>query len=381
MATQSTSTYDIMLKHEKNDFKQYNASHRYRKWMGNTTASIIQRVNGLETEGEKVRLHFTDNLGRRNIGTGTLSGNEATFGTDYYDMHPYWYREAISLKKSEAKKAITNQAQIQREEVRNWMQNMEYTSIINAMDAVAVDPSAYVEVGAADGSTEAKGQQVTFTDATEAQRDAFLTANAARIVMGNDDANLVAGDMSASLLNLDPSTDGMTVRFLERLKRRARQDKWATGGARPIRPVSSKEGGKDYFKVIVGPEAFEQLSNDEDMKRYNTDARVRGVENHPIFQDGDLIYKGLMISEDPRQYSYAGLGTGGANIEPVKLLGAQALGAAIGQRMRYTKGDTRDYEFFDNVGVEAQQSFEKLFYLGGARAGQTHGMVEGYIAF
>ena len=81
------------------------------------------------------------------------------------------------------------------------------------------------------------------------------------------------------------------------------------------------------------------------------------------------------------QFIYAGLGNGGANIEPVKLLGAQALGAAIGQNMRYTKSDNRDYEFHDGVGVDPQYSFEKLFYRGGNRADETHGRIEGYIAF
>lgn len=381
MATQATALYDIMLKHQKKDFKQYNATHRYRKWMGLNTKSIIQRVRGLENDGEKVRLHFTDNLGKRNIGTGTLSGNETTWGTDYYDMRPYWVREAIKLKKSDAKKAVTNQASIQRDELSTYIKNMEYDAILQALDAVAFDEAAYLEVGAADGSTVAHAQQVTFLEATEAQRDGFVTANSDRLVFGNDDANLVAGDMSASLANLTVADDSMSVRFLERMKRLARRDEWATGGARPIVPIESKDGGRDYFKVVVGPNAFEQLCNDEDMKRYNTEARDRGIENHPIFQDGDLIYKGMFICEDPRQFNYPGLGAGGANIEPVKLLGAQALGAAIGQNMKYTVDTNDDYQFHTPVGVEAQYSFEKLFYLGGARAGKTHGMVEGYIAF
>ncbi|MEP3891370.1 MAG: DUF4043 family protein [Hellea sp.] len=381
MATQPTSVYDIMLRHNKQDFKQYNASHRYRKWMGLNQNAIIQRVKGLETDGEKVRLHFTDDIGRRNIGTGTMEGNETTWGTDYYDMRPYWTREAIKLKKSDAKKAVTNQASIQRQSLTTYIKNMEYDAILNALDAVAVDDAVFSETGAADGSTLAHSQQVTFLEASEAQRDKFLTDNAERIVIGADAGNVVAGDMSASLANLTVADDSISIRFLERMKRLARQDQWAAGGARPIRPVESKEGGKDYFKVVLGSNAFEQLSNDEDMKRYNTDARLRGVENHPIFEDGDLLYKGMMICEDPRQFTYAGLGNGGANIEPVKLLGAQALGAAIGQNMRYTKSDNRDYEFHDGVGVEAQYSFEKLFYRGGNRADKTHGMIEGYIAF
>ena len=380
MATQTTALYDIMQKHQKADYRQYNASHRYRKWMGRNQAAIIQRVNGLETDGESVRIHFTDDLTRRNIGTGKLDGNEQTFGTDYYDLIPIWQRDAVKLKKSDAKKAYTNQAAIQRRSVRTWAQNTEYMDIVDAMEAVAFDPSNVVEEGTPDGSVMATNQQKTFLEASEAERDAFLAANADRLAFGASDANVVAGDMSASLLNLTSGTDTMGVAFLSRLKRLARKDEWATGGVRPIRPVSSEEGGRDFFKVVVGQDVFEDLVNDEDMKRYNTDARLRGVENHPIFQDGDLVYRGMIICEDVRLPTYAGLGAGGADVAPVHLLGAQALGAAIGQRLKYTKSDNRDYAFYDGVGVERQQSFEKLFYRGGARAGKVHGMVTGYVA-
>lgn len=381
MATQTTALYDIMLKHRKADYRQYNASHRYKGWMGKTPGAVIQRSDELSDNGEKVRLHFTDDLGYRNIGTGTLEGNEAVFGTDYYDLQPIWYREAVKLKKSDAKKAITNQAAIQRHSVRTWHQNIDYQAIIDAMEAVANDDSAYAEAGAADGSTRAHVAQVTFLEASEAQRDGFLTANADRLVFGNDAANVVAGDMSASLLNLDPSTDGASVSMLKKMKQLARQDKWAAGGARPINPVSADETkGRAFFKVCFGQAGWEQIDNDEDLKRYNTDARLRGVENHPLFQDGDMVYKGLILSEETRLPTYAGLGAGGADIEPVKLFGAQALGMAVGQRMRYTKSDTRDYEFYDGVGVESQQSFEKLLLQGGDRAGQNYGMIEGYIA-
>lgn len=381
MATQTTALYDIMQKHRKSDYRQYNAEHRYRGWMGTTPGAIIQRDTSLSEDGEKVRFHFTDDLTYRNIGVGSLEGNEQTFGTDFYDVRPIWYREAVKLKKSEAKKAYTNQAAIQRHSVRTWNQNMEYQAILDAMDAVVTDVTAYSDTGATDGSTRAHTQQLTFLEASEAQRDAFLTANADRLAFGADDGNVVAGDMSATLLNLDPATDGVTIKLLERMKRKARADNWATGGVRPVRPISSDTSkGRAFFKVVVGQQGFENLSNDEDMKRYNTDARLRGVEDHPIFQDGDLVYKGMIISEDPRQFNYGGLGTAGAIIEPVKLFGAQAIGMGIGQKMKYTKSDTRDYEFNDGVGVECQHSFEKLFYQGGARAGKVHGMVEGYAA-
>lgn len=381
MATQTTALYDELTKWNVKDYRQYQAEHRYRGWIGKTPGSVIQRDDSLMPGGVSVRIGFTDDIGYRNIGTGTLDGNEATYGTDYYDLKPLWYREAVKVKKSEVKKAFTKQRDIARYQSRNWIKNMQYESIMDAFEAVAVDPAAYVEVGTPDGTTVASTQQVTFLDATEAQRDAFLTANADRVRVGNDGANLVAGDMSASLLNLDATDDLVSIRFLEKLKQLARQDDWRNGGSRPIRPVSAEETkGKAYFKVVMNQRVFEGISNDEDMKRYNTDARLRGVENHPLFDDGDLLYKGMIISEDVRLPVYTGLGAAGEDVSPVHLFGAQAIGNAVGQKYRYTKSDNRDYEFFDGYGVEEQCSFEKLFYQGGARAGKQHGMITGYVA-
>lgn len=381
MATQTTALYDIMLKHRKQDYTQFIREHRYSGWMGKGVNAIIQVNDQLMNDGETVRLHFTDTLGHRNIGVGTLEGNEATFGTDYFDCKPIWYREAIKLKKSEAKKAVTNQARIQRDSVRNWMTDEEYEAILFAYGVVANDASAYSDTGASDGSTGAHTQQVHFTEASEAQRDAYLTANVARVQVGANDANIVSGDMSASLLNLTSADDGISLAFLRSLKRKARADAWAAGGTRPIRPLrSEKSKGREFFKVVMGSQEFEDLAELEDMKRYNTDARIRGVEDNPIFQDGDLLYKGMIIHEEPRLNSLGALGASGAEIAPVYLFGAQALGKAQGQRMRYTKSDNRDYEFFDGVGVEAQCSYEKIILQGGDRAGQVHGMIDGYVA-
>ena len=381
MAELNIPSHETLTKWSRDDYKQYNRAHRYRSYIGMDQNSIIQRNDQLREEGETVRVFFTDDMARRNIGTGTLRGNEAQWGTDYYDLKPIWIRDAVSIKKSDAKRSALNKYREQRSQLKTFVANTEYQQVIDAFNAIAYDASAYSEVGSADGSTRAHVAQVTYEEASETQRDAYVTANSDRLLFGAAESNLSAGDMSASLANIDSSNDTASAAGLELLKRMAQRDQWATGGVRPIRPVSTRdEKGREFFKVICGEIGFRDFSNDEDIKSYNTDARLRGVEDHPLFQDGDLLYKGMVIHYEPRLTSIGNVGASSIPVEPIHLLGAQALGNAVGQKYKYTNDATDDYGFFKNIGIEEQCSFEKMLYQGGDRAGKMHGMLTWYVS-
>lgn len=376
MALQSTAADLILQKYRSKDYEQYNRQHRYAKMVGKDPFSMIQREDSLMEEGEYVNIAFTDALGRTKKGVQTLEGNEATFGQRKTTLKPIWHREAVKIKKSEAKKAFTNQYGIQRRELRRWMQNNVYADIVDAMDVVAIDETAYNEGDADNATGNAHTQQVTYSEATEAQRDTFVTNNARRLLFGGATSKLTTGDMSASLANV-VATDTLSCAFIDRLKRMARSDTWKVNGKLPMRPISTENDskGREFFKLYVGEQSFEEISNDEDMKKYNTDARIRGVEDHPIFQDGDLIYHGVMICEEPTIQPYAGVGGAGIDVEPMYFCGAQTLGWAMGQKYRYTKSDNTDYQFLRGVGVEEQWSIEKLF-----DGGEQRGMITGFAA-
>jgi hypothetical protein len=380
MANQATAIYDRLLKHQTEDYRQYNSRHRYRGWMGTSSNSIIVRDDSLRENGETVRFHFTGDLGYRNIGTGTLEGNEGTFGTDYYDCKPIWYREATRLSKHDSAISALNEDRRMRDSLKAWQLNIEYAAIEDAFDAITISDAAFNLVGAADGSTVAHTQQKTFLEATEAERDAFLTANVSRLQFGNDSAAGTAGDMSASLAALTAAGDGITIDHIERLREKATIDRWREGGARPLQPVTDSEEGREAFKLVVAPPVFRILKNLPDMVKANLEGRPRGLENHPIFQAGDLIWNNVIISQDYRARPYGALGASGAIIYPTYFFGGQAIGCAIRQRFRYTKGKNDDYEFFDPVGVESSMSYEKLFYRGGSRAGLMAGMIMGFVA-
>lgn len=377
MALQTTAADLILQKFRSKDYEQYNRSHRYAKYVGKDPFSIIQRDDSLMESGEFVNIAFTDALGETNKGAQVLEGNENTFGQRKTTLKPYWHREAVKIKKSEAKKAFTDQYSIQRRELRRWKQNHVYQRIITAFDAVAIDATAFEEGDADNATGNAHSQQITYAEATDTQRDQFVTDNGARrLLFGDSDDNLTAGDMSASLAAVTGSMV-LTPQIINKLKRKARKDTWGSDGKLPLRPVSedNMDHGREFFKMWVGPANFEALGENADMKSYNTDARVRGMENNPIWQDGDLVYKGVIICEEPRMPTYAGVGAAGIDIEPYWFCGAQSLGWAMGQKYKYTKSDSTDYQFLRGIGVEEQYSVEKLF-----DGGEQRGMITGYLA-
>ena len=376
MANQATAADLILQKFRSKDYEQYNRQHRYAKMVGKDPFSMIQREDSLMESGEFVNIAFTDALGRTRKGAQVLDGNEATFAQRKTTLKPIWHREAVKIKKSEAKKAFTDQYSIQRRELRRWMQNNVYAAVVDAMDVVAEDASAFNEGDADNAVGNAHTQQLTYAEASNAQRDTFVTNNERRLLFGGATSKLTTGDMSASLANV-VAADVLSPKFIDRMKRMARTDTWKINGKLPMRPISTTndKNGREFFKLFVGEQSFEEISNNEDMKKYNTDARIRGVEDHPIFQDGDLLYHGVMICEDPTIQPYAAVGGGGIDVEPMYFCGAQALGWAMGQKYRYTKSDNTDYQFLRGVGVEEQWSIEKLF-----DGGEQRGMITGYAA-
>jgi hypothetical protein len=65
-----------------------------------------------------------------------------------------------------------------------------------------------------------------------------------------------------------------------------------------VRPFKSSVG-QEYFVAFHGSRTFRDLKADSTIATANRDARPRDVEANPIFQDGDLIYDGVIHREVP----------------------------------------------------------------------------------
>jgi hypothetical protein len=97
--------------------------------------------------------------------------------------------------------------------------------------------------------------------------------------------------------------------------------------------------------------------------------REGGWEKNPLFNDGDLLYDGVVIREVPEISGmvtdvWTSLLTGGATtgrVEPVFLCGQQAAVMAWGQMAKPTFRKEDDYGFITGAGVEMAYGVAKMF--------------------
>jgi len=133
---------------------------------------------------------------------------------------------------------------------------------------------------------------------------------------------------SATLYTNIAATDLITTDLISRVKAGAK-----TGFNRtqtPLRPV--RVGGKDYFIMLVHPDALYDLKQDSAFQQARREAEVRSKEN-PIFSDAYAIWDGVVIHEH-ENIAIAKDGGAGANIPTSKnlFLGQQALVMAWASR-------------------------------------------------
>src|SRR5439155_101035 len=83
---------------------------------------------------------------------------------------------------------------------------------------------------------------------------------------------------------------------------------WRRNGVRvPKSPRFRTGDGREYFVAFHGARTFRDLKGDTTMVNANTQARAReggGMDDNPIFQDGDLIYDGVIHREVPEIDDY-----------------------------------------------------------------------------
>jgi hypothetical protein len=102
-----------------------------------------------------------------------------------------------------------------------------------------------------------------------------------------------------------------------------------------------------------------------------------GLEKNPIFQDGDLIYNGVIHREVPEIDAYClstanpnggavwtGAGAGGADLRPIFLCGGGAVGVAWGQEPTPRTDMVKDYGFRPGVAIEELLGVKKINFNG-----------------
>jgi hypothetical protein len=217
---------------------------------------------------------------------------------------------------------------------------------------------------------------VDYADASDAQKDVWLTDNADRAYFASGYAG---ADHSAGLLELDTTSDKLTAADISAMKYKA----LVTANPKN-RPIRSKKNGRHYFVLYCDPRVFRDLKAESSSPILQAQREVSiQLENDRLFQGGGVIIKEIheMYSELVTPFTNVGDG-GTTEVGCAFLCGAQAVGTAYARRWKTV---TEDFGYGDKHGVEISSVYGIRKLLFGTGSTDTadlkdHGVVTGYFA-
>lgn len=349
--------------------REYVRDSGFAPYMGDSPTDIIHVVNDLKTDGYTIRIPLVARLKSSGVSGNTpLSGAEEALDQYYQDISWEFWRNAITLSKKERKKSAVEMMGVARPLLREWASELIKYQMIDCFHKMS------------DGTN--------YADASAGTRNTWVANNSDRVLFGAATSNYSATHATA-LGNVDSTSDKLTTANASLARFIARQ-------AEPrIRPFKSGTSGREYYVMFCHPICFRDLKADTAMVNANRDARAReggGMDNNPLFQDGDLIYDGIIFREIPEFYTLrngsgrntnthlSGVGASSIDVGVNFLCGAQAIGFVNKQAPLPTKKNEDDYGFVDGIGIELAHGMNKLRWNNGSGTNKDLGIVTCYFS-
>ena len=355
-----------LIKWQSKFMREYIRDSGFDPYMGEGLDSIICVKNDLTSDGYTARFPLISRLKGAGVsGNTTLSGTEEALDQYFFDVTWEFYRHAITMTKKERDKSANDLLEITRPLLKEFASELIKYQIID---------------------TFAKIDGLKFTVASAGQRNTWLTNNADRVLFGNAKSNAASNVHATALATVDSTNDKLTTAVGSLAKRIARE-------ASPhIRPYTNNTYGREYYVMFCHPYCFRDLKADPTMINANRDARAReneAMEKNPLFQDGDLIYDGIIYREIPEfkfnragavnaETHLVGVGTTGIDVGTNFLCGSQAIVFANHQLPEPTTKTETDYGFVIGKGIELAHGIEKARWANGLGTVKDNGMVTVY---
>lgn len=364
MAVTTISSNNKLIQFTKQINREFVRQNMFSPYMGEGLDAIIRIRQEFKQGGEQMNIPLVTKLAGAGKSTGVLAGAEERI--DNYGMRVWldWWRHAVVTTKAETQKDSADIFGEAKPLLSDRGKELQRDEIIQALMALPSE-SAPANLGSEAGQ---RINGILFGDATAGQRNTWLADNVDRVLFGNALSNHYSSTTIAtftSALSVVGSAQKFTATVLQLLKRRAELC------APKIRPYRT-EDGYEYYVAFAGTYAFRDIK--ASLETINRDARPRegkGMDKNPIFQDGDLIYDGVIVRKVPEISSFVTSATGGwstlvsggvsGRIEPVFLCGQQAAAMAYGQMAKPTFRKEDDYGFITGVGTEMAYGVSKLF--------------------
>lgn len=335
-------------------FTSYVRANQFARYMGTTENALIQVKEDLtKKNGDSVTYALVNDLtGAGVTGSTALEGSEEALNSRSFKVSVGLLRNGVVVHEWDEQKSAIDLRNAGRSQLRMWAQKKMRTDIINALNSI---------------------NGVAYGSATEAQKDAWLVDNADRVLFGAAKSNNAGNDHSACLTTLDATNDKFTYTNLSLARRTLRQ------ASPSIRPVML-EDGTEWYVAFAPSNAFRDLKLS--LATVYQNAEVRG-EGNPLFNDGDLMWDGIIVREIPEMTVIANVGDGGTvDVGAVKICGAQAIACAWAQRTT-SRTETRDYGGLNGVAIQEIRGIQKMSF--GKGSGDTddlvdHGVFTHYVA-
>lgn len=334
-------------------FTSYVRANQFAPYFGTSENAMIQIKEDLtKKNGDSVTFALVNDLtGAGVTGNTALEGAEEALGSRSFKLTVNMLRNGVVVHEWDAQKSAIDLRNAARPQLRAWAMKKLRTDIITALQSIN---------GTAYGS------------AAEGDKDAWLVDNQDRVLFGAAKSNY-SGDHSADLAKVDATNDKFTYTNLALARRMI---KVASPAIRPI----MLEDGTEWYVAFAPSNAFRDLKLS--LATIHSNAEVRGKGN-PLFNDGDLVWDGIIVKELPEMAVLANVGDGGTvDVAPVKICGAQALGIAWAQRTT-SRTENRDYGALAGVAISEIRGVGKMSF--GKGASDTadlvdHGVFTGYFA-
>jgi N4-gp56 family major capsid protein len=303
----------------------------FSKFQGSGSDSVVQVKEELtKDKGDRITFGLRMRLTGAGVTSGQiLEGNEERLVTYSNNVTLEQYRHAVrddgAMSRQRAMFSISDEA---RAAIKDWMSER-------------IDQLQFDAIGVGAGVTTEPSQIFYRTGAST-----FLATGTAATAR----SALVAGSST------------LTLNFISFIKAFAK-----TGGDRryvPLRPV--KVDGKEYFIMLVHPDAMFDLKASTEWQAAQRDAAERG-KNNPLFLGAAGVWDGVVIHEH-ENCAIRTDGGAGSNVPWTRgvFMGAQALCWAWGQRPEVIQ-ETFDYQNEEGYGVNmiagvAKSRFNSLDY-------------------
>jgi hypothetical protein len=360
MALTTIESNNKLVQYTKEINREYVRENLFSPYMGDSLNSIIRRKYEMKSGGEQMNIPLVTKLTNNAKGVGTLVGNEEKI--DNYGMRVWldWARNAVVTNKAESQKDSADVFAEAKPLLSDWGKELQRDEIIAAFAALPSE-SAPSNLGS-DGGQRVNG--TLYENASDANFNTWVDANSDRILYGNAVGNLASVSHATDLAKIDSTADLLKASSLSLMKR------MAMNASPAIRPYKTKDG-YEYFVCFAGTNTFRDLKGDSDIKNSRLYAmdRNNGEQSNPLFQDGDIVFDGVIVRQVPEisqmvTTTWTGLQTAGATtgrVEPVFFCGQQALVMAWGQMAKPTFRKEDDYGFVTGAGVEMAYGVSKMF--------------------